>query len=393
LYACDRFVIINLTFGNKDPYEVIGIQSKSGGIVTELKNAAIAAPGTILVLPFADGIGDFVNMQPLLNAIARRFPGAAISVAASAYANYLLPIDSKIKVVTPSWFKKEPGPMAQWVRHFIPQRVMAWMAGPVLKHELGGDVDLLINTIYLWECEMDFPHYWTPQTPPRPGAVHTLDSLANVLERELEIEIPHAERYPQLEVRSVARAWAEDYFDRQELGNKPVLALVPDSNMLIKKWPAHHWAWLNDALYERGYQSLIFAPKDCEIAQNIRVRSKQPPLMVSTSLDNVAAVLERCQLAIGVDTGLLHIASAVGTPWLGMFGPTNPEVTGPYDRRIGKTLVAPFVRGESCRQCWKSFKYEDDKCHSLEVGSCIDFLSPRAVLSATLEMLQPLAIS
>jgi len=360
--------------------------------VSELKYAAIAAPETILVLPFADGIGDFVNMQPLLKAVSRRFPGATVKVAASGYANYLLPTDSSIKVVTPSWFQKEPGPMAQWMRHFIPQRVTAWFAGPVLKHELGGDIDLVINTIYLWEREMDFPHYWTPQTPPRPGATHTLDCLANVLERELEIIITHEERYPRLEVRASAQVWVNDFAAQQELGMQPLVALVPDSNMLIKKWPAHHWAWLNDALRERGYQTLLFAPKEATVAQAIMLRAKQPPIQVSTTLDNVAVLMERCQMAIGVDTGLLHIASAVGTPWLGLFGPTNPEVTGPYDRRIGKALVAPFMRGESCRNCWKSFKYEDDECHTLEVGSCIDFLNPRAALNAALELLQPVAL-
>jgi ADP-heptose:LPS heptosyltransferase len=357
--------------------------------VSQIKAGLSRTPERILILPFADGIGDFVNMQPLISAISQRFPHSDICVAASSYANYLVSPQLPVRVVTPSWFKKEPGPLAQSLRHLIPQIVVAWFAAPVLKRELDVDVDLVINTIYLWERNLDFPHYWTPQVPPRPGAVHTLDCIADALEEELNLQIPRAERYPRLYVRERAREWAADFIAREELQGLPLVGLIPESNMLIKKWPAAHWAYVNDALQAQGYRTLIFAdPNDCALTRQIIQKSKNPPVLVTTRLDNVAALLERCALAIGVDTGLIHIASAVGTRWLGLFGPTNPEVTGPYDRRLGRGLVAPFVKVESCRNCWKSFKYEDDECHTLETRSCMSFLERQTVLEAALESLQ-----
>jgi ADP-heptose:LPS heptosyltransferase len=354
--------------------------------VTQLKSS-VAAPETILVLPFADGIGDFVNMQPLLAAVSRRFPGAQISVAASSYANQLISASNPVKIVTPSWFNKEPGPVAQTLRHFIPQTVLARFAGPVLKRELGGDIDLVINTIWLWEKRMDFPRYWTPQIPARPGAVHTLDCIADALEEELNIVIPQSERYPRLEVHSYARTWAENYIEQHNLGDRRIVALVPESNMLIKKWQVAGWAYLNDRLHERGYEPIFFAPEDSAQITRIRRLAKCPVTVVSATLDNVAGLLQKSSLAIGVDTGLLHIASAVGTRWLGLFGPTNPEVTGPYDRRIGRGLVAPYLRTDACRTCWKSFKYEDDLCHALPDNSCTEFLDKAIVLNAALDML------
>lgn len=354
--------------------------------MTQLRNF-VAAPETILVLPFADGIGDFVNMQPLLNAVARRFPKAEISVAASAYANYLMSPSNPVKIVTPSWFNKEPGPLAQTLRHFIPQTVLARFAAPVLKRELGGDIDLVINTIWLWEKRMDFPKYWTPQVPARPGAVHTLDCIADALEEELAIRIPSAERYPSLAVRAESQVWARNFLQQHDLYAKPLVALIPESNMHIKKWKAEGWAYLNDHLHEAGFEPLFFAPENSEQLQRIRQAAAHPVRVASTTLDNVAGLLQHSKLAIGVDTGLLHIAAAVGTRWLGIFGPTNPEVTGPYDRRIGRGLVSPYYRGESCRNCWKSFKYEDDECHALPKTSCTDLLDRRNVLEAALEML------
>ncbi len=355
--------------------------------MSQIKTLALAAPEKILVLPFADGIGDFVNMQPLLAAIARRFTGAEISVAASSYASYLISPSNPVKLVTPSWFDKEPGPLAQTLRHFVPQSVLARVAGPVLKRELGGDIDLVVNTILLWEKRMDFSRYWTPQTPPRAGAVHTLDCLADALEDELGLLIPTPARYPVLEVRPAARHWAKNYLSEQNLAGRPVVALIPESNMQIKKWPAAGWAYLNDQLLRQGYQPLFFGPEKSPLIERITGLSHSPVRQVSTTLDNVAALMEYSELAIGVDTGLLHIAAAVGTRWLGLFGPTNPDVTGPYDRRLGRGLVSPFPRGEGCRTCWKSFKYEDDECHSLTQGACTDFLDRRVVLEAALELL------
>lgn len=355
-------------------------------VVTQLRNS-VAAPETILILPFADGIGDFVNMQPLLNAVAKRFPGAEISVAASAYANYLMSPSNPVKIVTPSWFNKEPSPLAQTLRHFIPQSMLARFAAPVLKRELGGDIELVINTILLWEKRMDFPRYWTPQVPARPGAVHTLDCIADALEDELDLRIPHETRYPQLEIRSAAKNWATRYLNDSGLQTKPFVALIPESNMHIKKWKVEGWAHLSDKLQEQGFEALFFAPENSEQIRQIQQIAAKPLKIVSTTLDNVTALLAQSKLAIGVDTGLLHIAAAVGTPWLGLFGPTNPEVTGPYDRRIGHGLVSPYYRGESCRNCWKSFKYEDDACHALPKTSCTDLFDRNVVLNAALEML------
>src|SRR5919201_868343 len=65
---------------------------------------------TILVIPFADGIGDFVNVQPLVGALKRRFPQASFTVAASEHGNRLVN-DPTVEVVKPSGFNYEPGRM------------------------------------------------------------------------------------------------------------------------------------------------------------------------------------------------------------------------------------------------------------------------------------------
>ena len=75
-------------------------------------------------------------------------------------------------------------------------------------------------------------------------------------------------------------------------------------------------------------------------------------------------------------------SAAVGTRYVGLFGPTNPAVTGPYAPGLGQVLVAPFAKVGACDGCWRHFKYEDDRCRALHAGSCLAALPVEAVLAA-----------
>ena len=67
--------------------------------------------------------------------------------------------------------------------------------------------------------------------------------------------------------------------------------------------------------------------------------TNQPDLLV------VAAMLARCDLFIGNDSGLMHIAAATGLPTMALFGPTNPNHFGPWGEK-SCVLEAPLVSGQ-----------------------------------------------
>lgn len=335
---------------------------------------------TILVIPFADGIGDFVNVQPLIAALKRRFPEAAFTVAASEHGNQLIN-DPTVEVLKPSGFNYDPSPMAIALRPLLPQKLLAWMAGPIFDRELG-PFDLVINFFYAWERAMDFRTYWTPQVPSVPGAVHSLDCLADEIERQLDLVITPEERRPYLVLRQTAQRLAARYWEEHNLEGARVVGLVPSTNMVIKRWPVNKWLALDKHLTSMGYRTLLFTDRPNGMVQRAFEKAGSSALPVHTSLDNVAGLIDRCALIVGVDTGLLHMAGALDIPWVGLFGPTNPEVTGPYEGSGGISLVAPFLKAPTCGGCWKHFKYEDDRCRTLDQGSCMDYLSEEEVFKA-----------
>lgn len=340
---------------------------------------------SILVIPFADGIGDFINVQPLLAALKRAFPAAAFTVAASEHGNQLIN-DPTIEVLKPSGFNYEPGRLAIALRPLLPQKLLAWMAGPTFDRELG-PFDLVINFFYAWERGMDFKTYWTPQVPPVPGARHSLDYLADEIERQLDITITREQRQPKLLLRPSALRWASRLWTDHDLEGERVVALMPGSNMIIKRWPMDKWIELDRHLSEQGLKTILFCDKLDSPQEKAFARAGSSALPVFTQLDNVAGLLARCDLVVSVDTGLLHMAGALDIPWVGLFGPTNPAVTGPYNPDGGIGLVAPFLKVATCGGCWKHFKYEDDTCRTLTEGSCIHYLEESTVLNACEQML------
>ena len=161
-----------------------------------------------------------------------------------------------------------------------------------------------------------------------------------------------------------------------------MVALVPSSNMVIKRWPMQRWLQLDEHLRGMGLKTILFCDKPDSPQQRAFARAGSSALPVFTQLDNVAGLLARCDLVVGVDTGLLHMAGALDIPWVGLFGPTNPEVTGPYNPKGGTGLVAPFRKEPTCGGCWKHFKYEDDTCRTLSEGSCMHYLEESEVIAA-----------
>lgn len=115
---------------------------------------------------------------------------------------------------------------------------------------------------------------------------------------------------------------------------QPLAVLHPGARWPTKLWPAAHWALLADWLArEKGFRVAITgSPGDHDLIEEIVTQAETPPLNLAghTSLAELAALLQRAHLAVTTDTGPLHLAAALGTPVVALFGPTGPWRTGPF---------------------------------------------------------------
>ena len=130
------------------------------------------------------------------------------------------------------------------------------------------------------------------------------------------------------------KAWAGGFLARHT-GAARLAAIAPAASRAEKRWSADGFAQTAAALRSMGARVVVVGSSaDAPIAARICSASGAEDLTGRTTLPQQAALLRRCQLFIGNDSGPLHLAAAVGTPCLSLFGPTLPLRTGPFGNHV-----------------------------------------------------------
>jgi predicted lipopolysaccharide heptosyltransferase III len=139
--------------------------------------------------------------------------------------------------------------------------------------------------------------------------------------------------------------------DTRGVATGPLIMLHPGARYWFKSWPVERFAALADRLVDAyGCRVLIGgSDRDQAAAAGIAAAARSKPITLAGRADllTFAAVVKHCALFIGNDNGALHIAAAVGTPVVGLFGPSDPREWGPRGDR-----VAVLYKGLDCRACF-----------------------------------------
>ena len=117
-------------------------------------------------------------------------------------------------------------------------------------------------------------------------------------------------------------------------GSRGFVVINPGAAWPNKRWPPERFGALAASLRDRvGLPSLItWGPSERELAEAVANASTgAASLAPATSVPDLAVLLREAALVVSGDTGPLHIAAAMGTPLVGLYGPTWPERNGPWD--------------------------------------------------------------
>src|SRR5947209_3377534 len=163
---------------------------------------------------------------------------------------------------------------------------------------------------------------------------------------------PLAKEWPQPELRvppAEILAWRERL--GLAAGGDPV-ALAPGAVGPSKRWPVEYFADLARALCAQGHSLWVLGgPGEKNIAQRIaQIDPGHMRDLTGPDLRNAILALAAARVAISNDSGLLHVAAALGTPTIGLFGPTSPwhwAPLNPIAAVIETTTELP------CRPCHK----------------------------------------
>ena len=141
----------------------------------------------------------------------------------------------------------------------------------------------------------------------------------------------------------------------------------------VKQWNPDYFAELADKIDEKFHlQSVLTGgPEDIKIGEQIKEKtnSKIINLTGRTSIPQLVEVIANAQCVISCDTGAMHLASALGTDLIALFGPTDPRRTGPFRGKvIQKKLSCTPCNRRKCKdpRCMDAIKPED-VCCELEI--------------------------
>jgi heptosyltransferase-1 len=157
---------------------------------------------------------------------------------------------------------------------------------------------------------------------------------AHVVEQALEIASSVARQHlhyqpPLLPQDHEDEHWATD--ELNERGVRDFALLNPGAGWGAKQWPAERYGAVAKALGEQGIRSLVnHGPEEQALAHAVEQASGGAAEAIECSIAELIALTRRAKLAIGGDTGPVHLAAALEVPIVALYGPTDPQRTGPF---------------------------------------------------------------
>lgn len=349
-------------------------------------------PLRILVIKLAD-IGDVLTATPALAALRRRYPAATLELLTTPAAAAVVPADLVDHVLTaPRALVRRGGdvlPLARLLRalraarydtvlvlHHLTlgvgaakYRLLAAVTGAAvvagLDNGKGGwlthrvadlgfgaqhEVRYWLQVAALLDAHADGPEQWAMQ-----AAVAAEDSAAA------------ARLLPPTD--------------------GPRVLIHPGSGGYApaRRWEPAKWAALADALAARYRAQIVLVGGAGDGADEVQRHMAAPVvnLVGQTTLPQVAALLASCDLFLGADSGVMHLAAAVRAPLVALFGPSNSDAWGPWTPLSPSAVVRLGLRCSPCSYVGHGVGARNGCWHR----SCLADLQPARVLAAVADLL------
>lgn len=325
----------------------------------------IAAPIRSLLIVKLSSIGDVVQALPVASALKRRFPAMRISWAAESWTADLLARHPAIDrvIVFPrmalapaatalrSWFAGLGGAVRtlRSERYDVVLDLQGLFKSSMVALLSGGRVRLGIDG------QREGSNLFARALPTRAPGRHA------VREYLAAAEALGADGEPVdfgLQVKPAARIAVDQLLAPCKLPALPLIVVNASASARRKRWPDACWVELLDLLGDRARVVLV-GGRDQGIRHRAIARAaRRPPVDLTgrTSLDELVALLARCDLHVAPDTGSAHIAAALRKPVVGIYGPTPAWRLGPYGQ-ADRLVDAGRLCGRSCaRFCLYQFR-------------------------------------
>ncbi len=321
-------------------------------------------------------LGDMIMTLPMLRPLKERFPQSKITVLTAPGAAPLLhghPYADEVVTFAPFWFYGSSS-MAEYFRFIRAFRQRSFD----LVIEARGDIrDILLlagplRSRYKVSYGIGGGAYLLTHPVPYPGLRHKV---------EFHLDICRFLGCPDSPLDWGLRLTDEEQARRRSLLESlgvtgPYLCAHPGSRLPLKTWPEERCAALYDLLLNRfGLPLLLFGgPDDCARIDRIMamMRGRAISLAGHTSLREMAVLLAQASLFVCNDSAPMHLAAALATPTIALFGPSKSTETSPFSARSA-VVEEDFPCRLTC---------DENTCGHAVRQACMLAITPESVLRA-----------
>ncbi|MBT5472089.1 MAG: lipopolysaccharide heptosyltransferase II [Nitrospina sp.] len=309
-----------------------------------------------IVLWMPNWIGDVVLTLPALQSLRRAYPKARITAVVKPPSNELLLGHPAINTVLPLPSGSESG---LWKRIKFARSLQKYQfdVGIVIPNSFGSAFLLsLTGAKYRLGYNTDARDIFL--THPIETNAHLKKSQYRVeyffkIFSPLKLDFPDTVFNPVVKQEgdlSVREALLNIGLDEDE----EFITLHPGTSKVERSWHVERFGILCQKIFKADGKKLVLLGTKSEEELLNRIKSYCPPGKVKVTpvmnLRVLAGVLKKSRLFVGNDSGMMHLAAMVGTPVVGIFGPGNPDTTGPYMPPENCEILTQNYSCSPCRQ-------------------------------------------
>lgn len=361
-------------------------------------------------------IGDVLLTVPAIRALKESFPGARVSALVNSGTEEMLTANPLLdEVITFDRSVKDLGLVEKALRQTRFVRGLRSRGFDMTVDLTGGDRPALLGFFsgagYRLACRMDDgfagkKHLYTHLADPPVRTAHTVLKDLGVVRA---FGIDTSDLTVDIHTSSEDDAFVDETLGECGVGGAFVHA-HPVSRWLFKCWPDEFTANVLDWLQKSGVRVVMTAapvPGELERVKNVLSLMETTPVDLSgrLKLKHLAALSKRAGFFFGVDSAPMHIAAAVGTPTVGIFGPSGAFNWGPWDNRAANAAlreggplnpypeengIQSFGANTAVQLDWDCVPCGRDGCEGTKKSRCLDELTPEAVWKVLAERYLPL---
>lgn len=355
----------------------------------------------LLIRP--DHLGDLLFTIPALRALREAFPQARITGLVGPWAEAVVASNPRLDEVMLCPF---PG-FTRQPRKSISEPYVVLGRYARLLREKGFDLALVLRFDHWWGALLAYlariprrvgydiaevKPFLTDAVPYVPGRHEVEQNLALVEAVSGQLPSPRWAVEPspgfplEFPLYTQDREFAARYLAEQGVRDDDLLVCIhPGAGASVKLWRSEGWAQVADALVEEYGAKVILtgSASEAPLVQAITEQMDCQPIVAAgqTTLGQLAALMARCRLVLGVDSGPLHLAVAVSTSTVHLYGPVDSRTFGPWGDPASHIVL---TSDRDCVPC-NRLDYRSDE---LENHRCVWDISEAQVAEAARQLLE-----